>query len=617
VALVTLGLRLWNDRAGPLGEAEALYQAGDYKKASTFARDRLGQVPDDVDALRLYARSLVRQGRDSSASAIYNGRLGTDKMQAEDFFLLGLILERAGNLELAFNVWSKAAKDFPNHAELLDHLTRLCFQLQRLDVAQENAERLSKIPGFETKSEFWRGVIQATLGDLRGATGLLEQALNRDPKATEGAFPEYQYRRQLAQALLLLGKPEKAIEQLKFIEAEATSRSEKFDPHSAWLLSRAYLQESKLDEAREALVAAGSFRREHPNFPDPSPYLGEGRCAKCHRDISDSHQKTRHARTFHWDKDLLKLPRPDHPLKDPDEPSVSQSLVVDGPKLEAETRIDDKIYRAVVKYAFGTPNRYFSLVMKDEDGIYRVFRLSYFSEDGKTGWGRSSGDAGNDDRIQKVRGQMIHVQDTIVRCVACHVTNARNFAESTDPKDRGPETSDHGIGCERCHGPGGNHERAMNAVSGFADTAIASPPSMPVEASTKLCAECHVVGSRVEIEKVPDSEQWVRSPGLTMTFSRCYTESQGAMSCLTCHDPHRDAEKSASFYEAKCLKCHTSTSASPGNPTAADRGAGHGAPCPVNPKSDCLGCHMPKVRVPVLHTSLTDHFIRVRDKKED
>jgi len=82
---------------------------------------------------------------------------------------------------------------------------------------------------------------------------------------------------------------------------------------------------------------------------------------------------------------------------------------------------------------------------------------------------------------------------------------------------------------------------------------------MTAETSTKLCAECHIVGSRADIERVPDSEQWVRSPGVTMTFSRCYTESQGGMSCLTCHDPHRDSERSASFYEQKCLDCHAAT----------------------------------------------------------
>jgi tetratricopeptide (TPR) repeat protein len=599
-------------RGGPMHRAEAFYRAGDWKNASALAREQLGKTPGDDDALRLYARSLARQGRDESAAKIYNGRLGAAKMRGEDFLLLGRILERSGNLEMAFGIWSKAAKDFPPSAELLEDLTRLAFRMQRLDVAQAHAEQLSRLPGSETKGEFWRGVIQATLGDLPGATKFLTDALDRDPTAKAGAFPEFQYRRQLAQVLLQLGKPEPAIKQLQRIKADARAESKEFDPHSAWLLSRAYLQESKFDAGRQALEAAGSFRRDHPHFPEPSPYIGESRCIKCHSEIGESHRQTRHARTFHHGEKLLKLPRPDRPLPDPDDQDVTQTLFIDDGKLQTETHVDDKVYRTVVDYAFGTENRYLSYVSKDESGICRVFRLSYYVEDGHSGWGRSSGDVGHDDRIQRVRGPAVHVQDGIVRCLACHVTNVRNFAESTDPKDRGPEAADRGIGCEQCHGPGANHKRAVDV--GFPDLAISAPPSMSAEASTRLCAECHIVGSKADIELAPGSERFARSPGLTMTFSRCYTESQGGMSCLTCHDPHRDAEKSPAFYEAKCLKCHDGGKRDHTvKPPADGPVAGRGSICKVNPASDCLGCHMPKVRMPVLHTSLTDHFIRVRE----
>ena len=115
-----------------------------------------------------------------------------------------------------------------------------------------------------------------------------------------------------------------------------------------------------------------------------------------------------------------------------------------------------------------------------------------------------------------------------------------------------------------------------------------------------------------------------------MTFSRCYTESGGAMSCLTCHDPHRDSDRSPAFYEKRCLACHSSEKS--GQLANADYTGIHplkqgesdvaGKPrraasiCKVNPAKDCLGCHMPKVRQPTLHTYLTDHYIRVhRDDK--
>ena len=128
-------------------------------------------------------------------------------------------------------------------------------------------------------------------------------------------------------------------------------------------------------------------------------------------------------------------------------------------------------------------------------------------------------------------------------------------------------------------------------------------PGLPSStAITAQCADCHVVGSIPDINAAPDDPDYVRSPGLTLTFSRCYTESDGELSCLTCHDPHRDDEEPVRFYETKCLSCHSQKNASQ---TA----------CRVNPSTNCLNCHMPKIPVAVLHSSLTDHYIRVRKKK--
>src|SRR5262249_50743795 len=133
------------------------------------------------------------------------------------------------------------------------------------------------------------------------------------------------------------------------------------------------------------------------------------------------------------------------------------------------------------------------------------------------------------------------------------------------------------------------------------------------------CSECHIVGSRAVIESAPEDPRYARSPGLTLTFSRCFKDSSGGMSCLTCHNPHREAEHSASFYEAKCLTCH-SRPVAPAIPASGPAGGRSDAPatptgrrttCPVNPVKDCLGCHMPKVPMPDLHTHLTDHYIRV------
>jgi hypothetical protein len=180
----------------------------------------------------------------------------------------------------------------------------------------------------------------------------------------------------------------------------------------------------------------------------------------------------------------------------------------------------------------------------------------------------------------------------------------------------GPEAADSGIGCERCHGPGGNHQKAIAAD--FSDRAIVSVAGNAA-AIDKQCAECHTVGLPRVILSQPDDPKYVRSPALTLTVSRCYIESAGGMSCLTCHDAHYDADRSAAFYDTRCLSCHSKQPSRDTALTTVERAprapAGQSTVCPVNPTKDCLSCHMPKIPVATLHMSLTDHYIRVRREK--
>jgi hypothetical protein len=90
-----------------------------------------------------------------------------------------------------------------------------------------------------------------------------------------------------------------------------------------------------------------------------------------------------------------------------------------------------------------------------------------------------------------------------------------------------------------------------------------------------------------------------------MQASRCFRESRGKLSCLTCHDPHVQparAEASA-YFRPKCLTCHDEQSCK----------------LPLNtrqhqtPADDCIGCHMPKrVIATISHSALTNHRIPAR-----
>jgi hypothetical protein len=182
-------------------------------------------------------------------------------------------------------------------------------------------------------------------------------------------------------------------------------------------------------------------------------------------------------------------------------------------------------------------------------------------------------------------------------CLFCHTTDPRAVVENIPPA-----SLDRAIGCERCHGPGGNHVAAVSAspplpdLAIAAETGLASPPAV-----NRLCGECH--SPRGGMTASPDDPSSVRFQATALTWSRCYTDSGEALGCLSCHDPHRNASRQPSHYEAKCKSCHNGAT----DPQAVARTV-----CPVNKTSDCLKCHMPVVRTSMIpHSPFTDHFIRI------
>ena len=200
--------------------------------------------------------------------------------------------------------------------------------------------------------------------------------------------------------------------------------------------------------------------------------------------------------------------------------------------------------------------------------------------------------------------------DGVRRCLFCHTTSFRAVLDQS-----GPEAADHSIGCEKCHGPGGHHVETMKA--GFSDLAIAGSSQDPATEINKVCAECHGFPRSEVLSASRTDPAWYRFQSVALTWSRCYAESDGKLSCVTCHDPHRNADSSTARNEAKCLSCHSAKPSSvsavrAATPVLSQRKAQ--TLCPVSPAKGCLQCHMPRVWQQDTHTFKTDHFIRVRDR---
>jgi predicted CXXCH cytochrome family protein len=115
------------------------------------------------------------------------------------------------------------------------------------------------------------------------------------------------------------------------------------------------------------------------------------------------------------------------------------------------------------------------------------------------------------------------------------------------------------------------------------------------------CAPCH--SGFVERSDPLPKELLVSSQAVALNNSECYIESGKALTCINCHNPHRDRasaelEKASSMV---CLGCHSNAA----KPRA--------ALCPVNARDHCTDCHMPRMDQGVFH--MRDHWIRVHPEQ--
>jgi hypothetical protein len=420
----------------------------------------------------------------------------------------------------------------------------------------------------------------------------------------------------LARVLLRAGRPDEAGERLRFASAGRP------DDEASWLLSRVALQRKDWPATRAVLERSAGFRDSHPVLPEPAPYVGAARCAGCHPREFRAQQASRHARTFLRDSELGGVRLPGSSLSEPAVPSVSHRLRRDPyGRIHQETTIAGRVLEAVVEYAFGSEDRGLTFVGRDRDGRAYELRLSEYRDThandpaarSAAHWDTTLGQNPRPARAEEYLGRPLD-EDGVRGCLLCHVTDPDAIVGRS-----GPCASDRAIGCERCHGPAGHHLLAVEGKLVDIDPAIARPRLATGPEVVGLCSGCHSP-HRQEVRR--DDPTAVRFQGTTLTWSRCYSETDGALDCVTCHDPHRDATTQAAHYEARCLECHSrdgSQQATADGSASDRRGSRRRSPreswprttCPVNPSRGCVACHMPAVPGAGSHSTFTDHFIRV------
>jgi Cytochrome c554 and c-prime len=191
-------------------------------------------------------------------------------------------------------------------------------------------------------------------------------------------------------------------------------------------------------------------------------------------------------------------------------------------------------------------------------------------------------------------------QRDLRECFGCHATNAVQNGElnlaSAEP----------GVTCQHCHAGASAHLVAAVQGNGL-DSAPPNLSKLSAEDISSFCGTCHRSFATV-IRNHWRGRVNVRFQPYRLALSRCFNGAASRISCLACHDPHQDVVRTDVWYDSKCLACHTTSAQHAAK--AAARATDEAKSCPVA-KSNCISCHMPKVKLPDEHVTFTDHFIRV------
>jgi hypothetical protein len=363
-----------------------------------------------------------------------------------------------------------------------------------------------------------------------------------------------------------------------------------------------------------ALLAAGTARTHGEttvrNTVPGVDYVGSTVCAGCHEKTYREFRRTPMGRSMSLGTDpfLLKL------ISNPVTVAGSQSnrrfevfSKGDGVyQSESEASIFKTSFR--LAYVVGSGVNGYTFLVRRGDHLFQA-PLSYYSRAGQ--WELSPGYEFADYGFNRA---------VPAACIVCHSGRPQPVPDE-DGRYREPPFRELAIGCESCHGPGQlhvtEHGKGLKAVR-----SIVNPAKLPARLAEDICMNCHQRGDArilqpgkdyldfrpgtylndtLAIFKLPSGEDAdLLEHHSAMKASRSFTASEGRLSCLTCHDPHRlpEGEEGIAWYRSKCLSCHENSSC---RLSAQARQA---------QRDDCRACHMPKRNAgPISHSALTNHRI--------
>ncbi len=370
------------------------------------------------------------------------------------------------------------------------------------------------------------------------------------------------------------------------------------------------------------LSYAGPYRNVHPAVR----YVGDAVCTGCHEGIAASYARHPMGRSLVPAAELAGRQR-----YGPDAHNPFDAL---GRRFRAEREGDRLWHRQAVldeagqplaelaqevRWVIGSGAKGYSY-LAERDGYLLQTSISWFTQ--KQRWDLSPGYGPS-----VLAGRVVPAS-----CLFCHANRLREDPERPD-RFVAPVFEGHGIGCERCHGPGELH------AAGDLDHTIVNPARLPPALRDAVCEQCHLEGEARVVRAgrrlfdyrpgLPLHDFWAvlvreRQSGEDakavnhveqMYQSKCFRRPVGELKlgCVTCHDPHVliGPEKRVNHYRAACLKCHDEARGQHGC-SVAERQRRQ-----TNAADSCIDCHMPRYgAADIPHTASTDHRIVRRPDRQ-
>ena len=240
--------------------ADLSFDRGDYQNAVADLRTIIHDNPDDSDAKKLLAETLLRQNYLDLAVETLNQLTEATPTDLAARVRLGQLYALEKNYSHALDIVAGVTRDDPSYGVAWETIARIAMDKGDLSMAQGAIDHLSTIDGQQMTAEFLQGQLVEKQGDTSGAIGLYTKIIAADPTSP---LAEHSMNA-LVETSDKIGKPADASGYIDTLKDKS--------PYAETLLAESYIRQNKIEEAKAALDDA---IKQGPH--DQQPYIDRAR----------------------------------------------------------------------------------------------------------------------------------------------------------------------------------------------------------------------------------------------------------------------------------------------------------------------------------------------------